>query len=160
MLVTLVDPYAVKRARASGVGSSIALRVGGKQDNIFSEPVKISAKVKTISDGRFTIEGHMGKQLSIDIGKMAVLKIGNIRLVVSEHKGPVHEQNIYENVGLNPEEAKIVVVKSPVGFRAAYEPIAKKILLAWLLQILIYLHIKRHPGLSSLWISWNIGFLD
>ncbi len=106
------------------------LELGGKQDSIFSEPVRVLARVKAISDGRFVIEGHMGKKLSINMGKTAVLKVGGLRIVISEHKGPVHEQNIYKNVGLDPEDAKIVVVKSPIGFRAAYEPIAKKILLA------------------------------
>ncbi|HDN01619.1 MAG TPA: hypothetical protein ENF42_01450, partial [Candidatus Bathyarchaeota archaeon] len=32
-------------------------------------------------------------------------------------------------VGLEPRDAKIVVVKSPMGFRAAYGPFAKKIII-------------------------------
>jgi microcystin degradation protein MlrC len=34
------------------------------------------------------------------------------------------DRELYKSVGLDPADAQIVIVKSPAGFRADYEPIA------------------------------------
>jgi microcystin degradation protein MlrC len=129
-LISLVDPEVVKRALRAGTADEITCEMGGKQDSTFCSPVKVTARVKKITDGRFIIDGgHIGKQI-VDMGKTAVLKTGNISILVSEKPGPVYEQTVYMHAGLDPKEFRVVVVKSPVGFRDAYESIAKKIVLA------------------------------
>jgi microcystin degradation protein MlrC len=129
-LLSLVDPEVVKKALRAGVEGEITCEIGGKLDSTYCSPVKVTAMVKRITDGRFTINGgHIGKQL-INMGKTVVLKTGNISILVSEKPGPVYEQTVFTHAGLDPKNFRVVVVKSPVGFRDAYESIAKKIVLA------------------------------
>ena len=127
--LTIVDPEAVERAIAAGVGQEVTLEVGGKRDNIYSKPIETTGRIRKVSDGRFVIKGPMAKNLEVNIGRTAVLDVHGINIVLSEHTGPGHDPSIYRSVGLEPEDAKIVVVKSPEGFRAAYESFAKEILL-------------------------------
>ena len=135
-LVCFIDPEIVKISIKSGIGQKISGMIGGKMDNIFSHPVKIEGTVKNIIDGKFTIDGHVGKNF-FDMGKMAIIETGNISILVSEKNGPFYEQTVYKNAGLDPLDFRMLVVKSPVGFRYAFENIAEKIAMV------------QHPGLSS-----------
>lgn len=135
-LLTIVDKEVVHQALETGIGGDINCSIGGKLDKKFSKPVKIKGKVLNITDGKFFIEGHLGKNY-INMGTSVVLEVGTIKILVSERSAPVIEQNIYNHAGLNPRDFRVVVVKSPVGFRDAYESIADKIVLA------------DCPGLSS-----------
>lgn len=127
-LLTIVDSHVVKKAIKAGIGNKIFCKLGAKKD-IFSKPVYVEAIIKSISDGKFFIEGHCGN-LEINMGKTVVLQTGYITILVSTRIGYVFEQNIFKSVGLDPKNFRIVVVKSPVGFRTAYEPIAENIVLS------------------------------
>ena len=126
--VTVVDPEAVESALAAGIGSEVTLDVGGKRDRIFSQPVKVSGRVTRTSNGRFTIGGHLGAD--IDMGRTVVVDTGEVQVVLSEQVGAGHDPMVYRHIGLEPAEAKIVVVKTPVGFRLAYSSIMKASVLA------------------------------
>jgi len=135
-LLSFIDRGVALKAVDAGVGNIITCNIGGKMDNIYSKPIKITATVKNIADGKFEIDGHVGKNY-FNIGKTAVLEVDNINILVCEKNGPFYEQTVYRNAGLEPKDFRVVVVKSPVGFRYAYESIADKIVLV------------NHPGLSS-----------
>ena len=126
--VTVVDPEAVESALAAGIGSEVTLDVGGKRDRVFSQPVTVSGRVARTSNGRFTIGGHLGAD--IDMGRTVVLNAGEVQIVLSEQVGAGHDPMVYRHIGLEPAEAKIVVVKTPVGFRLAYSSIMKAAILA------------------------------
>jgi len=128
-MLTIVDPEAVDRAIRAGVGKEVTLEVGGKIDKIHSQPVKVTGRVRKITDGRFVVQGPMTKGLEANMKRTVVLEVNDIYIVLSEAPGPGHDPSLYRSVGLEPREAKIVVVKSPMGFRAAYEPFAKEILI-------------------------------
>jgi microcystin degradation protein MlrC len=129
-LVPLLDPAMARQAHEVGIGGIVEGLVGAYPQNPFSPPVNIRAEVLATSDGRFSISGHGGGNVSMDMGKTAALGIGNVVLVVSENAGPGHDPLLFRHIGFEPRDAKIVVVKSPVGFRAAYEPFAREIILA------------------------------
>jgi len=126
--VTVVDPDAVEAALAAGIDKEVTLQVGGKRDRIFSQPVSVTGRVTRISNGRFTIGGHLGSD--IDMGRTVVLEAGDVRVVLSEQVGAGHDPMVYRHLGLEPTQAKIVVVKTPVGFRLAYSSISKAAILA------------------------------
>ena len=117
-------------------------------DNVFSRPLEFSGEGLNLKEGKFTITGHGGKNLPVDTGKTAVIKIENIFVVVSEYSGLVGHPMIYRRVGLEPEEADVVVVKSPAGFRADYGHFAKKIILSDC-PGLVSPHFKKLPYKSK-----------
>lgn len=128
-ILTLVDPEFVKQALGIITDKKISGLVGGKLDCIYSQPIYIEGIIEKIYENVFSIDGHLGKNL-VNMGKTVIVKVNNIIILISEHPGPVYEQGIFLNAGYNPADFRIVAVKSPVGFRASFEPIAKKIFIS------------------------------
>jgi microcystin degradation protein MlrC len=48
-----------------------------------------------------------------------------LKIVISEYLA-ISEPAVYQHIGLDPNNAKIVVVKTPVGFKNSYKNIAKE----------------------------------
>jgi microcystin degradation protein MlrC len=62
-----------------------------------------------------------------DLGRTALVRIGGVRLVLSERRVQNWDPEIFRCAGVEPTEQRIIVVKSVVHFRAAYEPLASLI---------------------------------
>lgn len=129
-LTIMVDPAAVAHAMKAGAGSAFHFAVGGKRDRVFSRPVVISGTVLAIRPARYVLTGHGGDHLPIDMGMSATIRVGDVTVFLVERPGPGSTPLMYRCVGLEPKDFKIVVVKSPAGFRAEFEPFAADIILA------------------------------
>jgi microcystin degradation protein MlrC len=126
-LLTIVDPIAVERAVAAGVGSTVTLEVGGRVDNVYCRPVTITGYVKAIADGRYRYRSTSYTGMEVNMGRTVVLKIGEVCLVICSLKSMTIDPALYRSVGLEPSAARIVVVKTASGFRSGYADIAKAI---------------------------------
>ncbi|MBZ0292074.1 MAG: M81 family metallopeptidase [Anaerolineae bacterium] len=110
-LMTLVDPEVVEIAISAGIGSEISVKLGGKLDPHFGHPVDITAKVVQIGGGR--LETVVIGLESFDMGRAVLLEAGNIMIVVSEARGVGGNHPIvYRHFGLEPANAKMLVVKT------------------------------------------------
>jgi microcystin degradation protein MlrC len=58
-----------------------------------------------------------------------VVEIGAVRVLIAERPAMTVDPELFRSHDGEPWYCKIVVVKSPNGFCAAYEPIAKRIIL-------------------------------
>jgi microcystin degradation protein MlrC len=58
-----------------------------------------------------------------------VIKIGDVRVLLTGTAVFTVDPAMYRAVGLEPTDARIVVVKSHIQFRAGYDGIAKEIIL-------------------------------
>jgi microcystin degradation protein MlrC len=126
-LVTLVDPELVEAARQRGVGAELSAALGGKRDRRFCDPLTVAVRVAGLFDARFTLSGHLARNLPIDMGPSAVLRQGNVHVIVTTRSGPHFAPDLFRAAGLDPFAASLLVAKSPCGFRAAYEGKAKRI---------------------------------
>jgi microcystin degradation protein MlrC len=126
-LVTLVDPELVREAGRRGVGAELAARVGGKRDSRFSQPMLLNATVVRRFDARFVLSGHLARNMPIDMGPTAVLRHGNVYVIVTSYSGPHFAPALFQMAGLDPFAASVLIAKSPCGFRAAYAQRARKI---------------------------------
>lgn len=114
VLLTLVDPDAVAAAHSAGTGGEFEARVGAGWSTQHHRPVHLRGRVgRLCTDGRVTVGGHISG--TVDMGRMAVIEIGAIRLLLSEAPGPGHDPAVYRHAGLDPEGAQAFVVKSTVG---------------------------------------------
>jgi microcystin degradation protein MlrC len=128
--VFLVDSEAVAEAIRAGVGNSVSMRIGGKLDRKHSRPVRVTGRVRLISDGRWTPRARgYNTGIETSMGRAVVLEVGALRILLAERSTMTVDPELYRSQGIEPLDMKIVAVKSPNGFRAAYEPIAKKIFL-------------------------------
>jgi microcystin degradation protein MlrC len=126
-LVTMVAPYAVEEANRRGVGASWDASLGGVRDRRFSVPITLPVQVERLFRANFTLSGHIGKNMPIDMGPAALLRHQNVHLLVTTQSGPHFAPDFFRAAGLDPFEASVLVAKSPCGFRAAYQSVAKKI---------------------------------
>jgi len=125
-LVPMVDAAAAYQAHAAGVGSTVELVLGGKLDTLFGHPLPVTAQVLALGDG--LIEMDIIGRNSFDMGKRALLGIGEVRVVVSEHVGvggnhPV----VYRSFGIEPAQAKMAVLKTASNFQF-YADITREII--------------------------------
>ena len=61
------------------------------------------------------------------MGRTVVLEVGQVQILMAERSAMTVDPALFQSHGIDPVYCRIVVVKSPNGFRAAYEPIAKAI---------------------------------
>ncbi|HMJ07357.1 MAG TPA: MlrC C-terminal domain-containing protein, partial [Pyrinomonadaceae bacterium] len=127
-VLIIADPESVDRAIQFGVGQIADFLVGGKTDKFHGEPVAVKARVKLVSDGVFQNRGHMRDGIVEDMGRTAVVESRGLKIVLTERKMPPWNIEQLRSVGITPEHEKIIVLKSAVAFRAAYESIAGEII--------------------------------
>ncbi|MCL5111090.1 MAG: M81 family metallopeptidase [Chloroflexi bacterium] len=120
-LLTLTDPEAATACFAAGVGGQVTMPLGGKLNPQFFQPVMVSGRVKTLTDGKFTRDLPPSPK---NAGPTAVLQVGTIHIVVTSYPVQTIDTSAYHMAGLEPRQYKIVQVKSPGGFRAVYGPFA------------------------------------
>jgi len=116
------DPEAVTACIESGIGAEITTTLGGRHNPAFYEPVEVTGRVKTLSDGHYL--NHYGGIRWMEIGPTAVLEIGPISVMVTTHRPRMVDYEAYRSVGLDPTLAKIVQPKSAGAYREYYERIA------------------------------------
>jgi microcystin degradation protein MlrC len=125
------DPDAVAACIEAGVGSEVTLSVGGKQDRLHGPPVTVTGTVRLIHEGSFVLSGPMDAGTLAGRGRTAVLEIrgrGGIELQLTELRGHPSDLNHFRAFGIEPTQRRILVLKSAAHFRAAFEPIATKVI--------------------------------
>ena len=128
VIAVIADPESVTKAVSAGVGDSVELRVGGKTDTRHGAPIALTGRVKTLSDGRFTLKGPMGRGTLGQMGTTAVVQVGGIEIILTERRIQPYDAEVLRSVGIEPRARKLIALKSAVHFRADYTPIAHQIL--------------------------------
>ena len=64
------------------------------------------------------------------MGRAAVVQVADVTLLLVERPGPGSTPLMYRCVGLEPKGFKVLIVKSPAGFRAEFGPFAADIILS------------------------------
>ncbi|MBL43096.1 MAG: microcystin degradation protein MlrC [Rhodospirillaceae bacterium] len=123
------DPIAVKQMQEKGIGSHIELNLGGKTDmpsiNLNGKPLKIKGKVKTLTDGKWVVNGPMYTGIKVNMGHTAVLDTGKVQIViVSNHHEP-WDIGVFTSVGIQPQFHKFILLKSRIHYRAGFDKIPK-----------------------------------
>ena len=127
----IMDRDAVQACIDAGVGSTVTLTVGGKHDSMHGGSVEVTGMVRLIHEGRFMMGGVMGRGTSASRGRTVVLEIGGpggIELQLTDLRGHPNDLNFFRAFGIEPTERRILVLKSAAHFRAAFEPIATKVI--------------------------------
>jgi len=102
--------------------------LGGVRDQRFSTPLVLSTEIAKLFEARFVLSGHLARNLPINMGLSAVLRHGNVHIVITSRSGPHYAPELFRLAGIEPFAAQAVVAKSPCGFRAAYVDGAEKII--------------------------------
>jgi microcystin degradation protein MlrC len=128
VVACLWDPAAARACAKAGVGETVTLRLGGKTDDRHGAPIEVTGRVRTLSDGRFVHKGPMMHGLEGRLGLTAVLDLGGIRVIVISNRWQTLDPEMLRFVGIDPLAEKLLVVKSTIHYRAAFEPLARAII--------------------------------
>ena len=125
----ICDPQAVEAMENAGVGSTITIELGGKVDmpaiGLDAEPMSITGKVRTMTDGEFVVTVPMGRGTTTHMGKSAVLDTGHVQVVViSRHTEP-YDLGCFRSVGIEPTHKRYLILKSRIHYRAGFRAIAQ-----------------------------------
>ncbi len=125
----IVDPQVAEQANEAGVGSVIEVVLGGKTDSLHGSPLKLTAYVKALHDGRLIMKA-MAKGAPMNLGKMARLIVDDVDVIVASKRSQTFDEGPFEALGINVREKRIVALKSSNHFRADYKDIAAEIVTA------------------------------
>ncbi len=127
VLACIWDPEAAAACARAGAGATLTLRIGGKTDDRHGAPVEVTGRVRTLSDGRFVHKGPMMHGLEGRLGLTAVLDVNGVRIILISLRWQTLDPEMLRFVGIDPLGEKILVLKSTIHYRAAFEPIARHI---------------------------------
>jgi microcystin degradation protein MlrC len=133
--MVIADPQAYGVAERAGVGQTFEFDVGGKTDDMHGKPVRVRGRVRSLHEGRYVEpEVRHGGGRYWDMGRTAVIHVDNstldepnLLLLTTERSSPNSAHQLISN-GVYVERQKIIVAKGAVAPRAAYEPIASRLI--------------------------------
>lgn len=96
---SIPGPELVEAALEVGVGAEVSAKAGAAVDDRFSPPLLLTGTVMAIEKG--------DKNAEIEV----VVKVGSVQVIVTKKRKPYHKEKDFTNLGLNPKETEIVVVK-------------------------------------------------
>ncbi|MER9915303.1 M81 family metallopeptidase [Mesorhizobium sp. M0050] len=125
----IVDAETAKQLHGHTVGDRVLVKLGGKFDPRFGGgPLELEGEVCLTSDGSYTCDGAMYGGLSFSWGKTAVLRVGGIEILVVSEPTQILDLQQFRAFGIDPAAKTVVGLKSMQHFRAAFEPIAGKVI--------------------------------
>ena len=118
------DPIAVRLCFDAGVGASFPLRIGGKIGLASGQPVDARVEVTALKRDCWQSFGPT----KVPLGDCAAVRIGGVTVILITKRTQALGLELFSNLGIDPRECKIVVVKSTNHFMAAFGPIAAKVI--------------------------------
>jgi len=148
----IYDPEVADAAHAAGTGATIAVKLGGKHDDLHGDPIEAEAYVKGLTDGRFTYRKiHAG--VEEDLGRTARLVIGGIDVIVGSARTQTFDPELFLLHGIDVTRYDIVALKSTHHFRAGFADLAAEIVTADSPGLTTY-RISAFPRVRSPWRMW------
>jgi microcystin degradation protein MlrC len=130
----LYDPAAARMAHEAGVGASLQLALGKAVPTFTGEPsdppLQGRFKVRALGLDDCELKGPMMTGMKAHIGPCACLEIDGVLIAVASGKMQMLDRELFRAVGIQPEQMKLLVVKSSNHFRADFTPIASRVLVA------------------------------
>lgn len=125
----MVDPEVAAELRAGEPGATVCIRLGGKVDpQIGGGPLDLTGTLVSVSDGGYVGDGPMMGGLQASWGPCAVLRVGDIEILVTSIRAQMNDLQQFRAFGIDPAAKRVVALKSMQHFRAAFEPIAGKVI--------------------------------
>jgi microcystin degradation protein MlrC len=126
----ICDPEAVQEGMRAGIGARTTLALGGKTDPAMGgPPLALFGEVVCLTNGKFIAYGPMGGRVERNYGPSMVFRVGGIDIIVITNNGQATDLAQFTSLGVDPTRYRTVAVKSMQHFRAAFEPIAREVVL-------------------------------
>ena len=126
----ICDPEAITAGIAAGIGATATLTLGGKTDpSRGGGPLTLTGEITCLTNGKFVAYGPMGGGVERNYGPSLVFRVGGIDIILISNNGQATDLAQFTSLGIDPTRYATVAVKSMQHFRAAFEPIAREVIL-------------------------------
>lgn len=125
IIAALWDPGAASIALKSDVGDKLMMRIGGKTGPDSGDPLDLDVEVIFKSEDFTMTADETGKS---SYGALAVVRAKGIDILLTDKRFPVYDWRLLEQMNLDPQNKKFIVVKSANNFYAGFEPIMGSVL--------------------------------
>jgi microcystin degradation protein MlrC len=123
----ICDPVAAACAHAAGTGARVDFELGGRSGPVGESPFAARFEVLALGDGRFVGTGPFYRGGRFELGPMALLRLGELHVVVASRKQQAADQAMFRHLGADPSQFSVLALKSSVHFRADFGPLASRI---------------------------------
>lgn len=129
IVAQICDPESLQLCYEAGIGNSVELRLGGKLGPASAgAPIECTAYVKRLTDGTYTNRDYINGGYPVTLGKTALIVVDDIEIILTGcTEQPFDTEMLYSH-GIDPRKKHCILLKSAVHYKAAYEPIAHRIL--------------------------------
>ncbi|WP_247748033.1 M81 family metallopeptidase [Ruegeria sp. R13_0] len=129
ILGLLHDPQLAAKAHELGKGAEFEAEIGGKSPG--DAPYRAQVRIHHLSDGQCRYTGEMYGGGVATLGPSVALQITGtqIHVLVTSIRNQCLDLAQIRLFNLEPEDARILCVKSTAHFRADFEPIAQEVLI-------------------------------
>ena len=125
----IVDGETVQKLHRAEVGEVTRVVLGGKIDPVFGGgPLTLEGELVSISEGHYVGDGPVLGGLSRSFGPSAVLRVDGIEILIVTIANQMLDLQQFKSFGIDPENKSVVALKSMQHFRAAFEPIAGRVI--------------------------------
>jgi microcystin degradation protein MlrC len=125
----MVDPAVAAYLHQHREGETVIVDLGGKTEPKFGGgPLTVTGNILQLSDGVSVGDGPMMCGQELHFGKTGVLHVDGIDILVVSEAIQMYDQQQFRAFGIDPTSKTIVAVKSMQHFRAAFEPMADKVI--------------------------------
>ena len=124
----MIDAEAARSLQSRTIGTTVSLPLGGKTAAAFGGgPIEVTGTVQWRGEGVFIGSGPIlgGQQRSF--GATAVLRVQGIDILIVSVAHQILDLRQFEAFGIEPSRQRVVALKSMQHFRAAFAPIAGRI---------------------------------
>ena len=118
------DPVAVRLCFDAGLRAHVPLRFGGKIAPTSGQPIDAEVEIVGLRRDAWQSFGPT----KVPLGDCAAVKVGGVEIVLIANRTQATGLELFTNLGIDPRQRKLVVVKSTNHFMAAYGPIARKVI--------------------------------
>jgi microcystin degradation protein MlrC len=125
----LYDPEVVRLATKAGAGARMTIRLGGKTGPSSGDPLDIEVTVLSLlHDYMHCFPQQSGPPLQAPLGDVAALHCCGVDIVVSSKRSQCLSPSIFSDLGIDPGQRRVLVVKSTQHFYGAFAALASEII--------------------------------
>ncbi|WP_158817851.1 M81 family metallopeptidase [Methylocapsa sp. S129] len=125
-VATIWDPIAVVFCLAAGESAKLALRFGGKAGPNGGAP--IDAVVEVIRAVPESWQSFGASRVTLGPAALVRLEGSDIEVILNTNRTQTFEPDVFSNLGVDPMQKAILLIKSTNHFYAGFAPIAQEII--------------------------------
>jgi microcystin degradation protein MlrC len=131
VVLSIRDAEAARAATDAGAGSTVSIALGGGGPGAYNERTPLEARVERLFDGEVVYTHPVNAGYRAATGPAALLGgPGDLQVVVHSRSVGVIDPALYQAVGADLERAAVLQAKSHISFKAGFEPITPRSVVA------------------------------